>query len=55
MTHSCDVYRINLEKNNQIVNVEISNVISWELVNLKATKEELKGIADFILEFLKEN
>lgn len=34
-------------------NIGISNVISWEMMNVKMTKEELRGLADFIYKYLE--
>ena len=35
--------------------IEMSNVISWELFRAKMTREELKGLADFIYKYLENN
>ena len=35
--------------------ITISNVISWDIFQLKMTKEELKGLADFINKYLEKN
>jgi len=47
--HKLDVYRFDLEHLvDDLYEVSISNSISWDIMTLKATKEELKGLADFI-------
>jgi hypothetical protein len=52
---SFDVYRVELSKDGGSNRLELSNVISWELMALKTTKEELKGLADFIYKYLENN
>ena len=49
-----DVFKVDVEKYNNIVDIEISNVISWELMKIKATKQEIKGLVDFLSNFLVE-
>lgn len=46
--YKMDVYKVDIEKYNNIVDIEISNVISWELMKIKATKEEIKGLVAFL-------
>jgi hypothetical protein len=46
--YKMDVYKVDIEKYNNIVDIEISNVISWELMKIKATKEEIKGLVTFL-------
>ena len=44
-----DVYRFDLEHiSDDLYDVSISNSISWDIMNLKVTKNELMGLADFI-------
>ena len=44
-----DVYRFDLEHiSDDLYDVTISNSISWDIMNLKVTKSELVGLADFI-------
>lgn len=47
-----DVFKVDVEKYNNIVDIEISNVISWQLMKIKATKEEIKGLVAFLNNFL---
>ena len=47
-----DVYKVDVEKYNNLVDMEISNVISWELIRIKATRQEIKGLVDFLNKFL---
>jgi len=51
-----DVYRFDLEHiSDDLYDVTISNAISWDIMNLKVTKSELVGLADFILNYLDDN
>lgn len=50
-----DVYRAELNKRGEYSTLEMSNVISWELFVAKMTREELKGLADFINRYLEQN
>jgi len=52
--YKLDVYRLDFEKINEIISLNISNTISWDAFNIKATKEELKGLANFINSYLEE-
>jgi hypothetical protein len=52
-THKVDIFTFDLEKFGSIVNLTISNSISWDWMKMRFTKDELKGLADFINSFLK--
>jgi hypothetical protein len=39
----------------ELFNLTINNVISWEWQKLKLTREELKGLANFINSFIDES
>ena len=47
-----DVFKVDVEKYNKIIDIEISNVISWQLMKIKATKQEVKGLIDFLSNFI---
>ena len=51
-THKVDIFTFDLEKFGGIVNLTISNSISWDWMKMKLTREELKGMADFLNKFL---
>lgn len=51
--YKADVYRFDIEQNGDSYYIDISNVISWDIMQIKTTKEELKGLADFINSFLE--
>ena len=54
--YKADVYRFDVEETSaDIVQFDISNVISWDIISTKITKKELKGLADFILKYLENN
>ena len=49
-----DVNRFDIEYNNDFdITLELSNVISWDILTVKMTKEELNGLANFISNFLE--
>ena len=35
--------------------VDVSNVISWDIISLNMTRDDLKGLADFIYKYLENN
>lgn len=44
-----DVYRFDIEHiSDDLYGLNINNAISWDIMNLKVTKSELVGLADFI-------
>jgi len=51
--YKADVFRFDLEKNQDCVDLEICNAISWDVMRFVMSREELKGLADFINSFLK--
>ena len=52
--YKMDVFKVDVERRNEIIDVEISNVISWELMKIKGTKKEIKGLVDFLNKFLED-
>jgi hypothetical protein len=50
--YKMDVFKVDVERHNNIVDIEISNVISWQLMKIKATKEEIKGLVAFLNNFI---
>ena len=62
--YKADIYRFDIECSIQEIpntkyipafDVTISNVISWDIFQLKITKEELKGLADFINQYIERH
>lgn len=51
--YNFDVYRAEILRDGGYYELEMSNVISWELFGAKMTREELKGLADFIYQYLE--
>ena len=51
--YKADVFRFDLEKNQDSVDLEICNAISWDVMRFEMSREELKGLADFINKFLE--
>ena len=52
--YKSDIYRFDIEsKSNNIFDVDISNVISWDIIRLKMNEEDLRGLADFIYKYLE--
>ena len=47
-SYRADIYNFDIETINSIVYLTINNVISWEWLKMRLTREELKGLADFI-------
>ena len=47
-SYKADVFNFDVEQNGGIINLTINNVISWEWMKMKLTKEEAKGLADFL-------
>ena len=51
--YKADVYKFDAETlSGNMVKFDISNVISWELMSIKMTKDELRGLGNFIKTFL---
>ncbi len=51
--YKANVFRFYFEKLNASIDMTISNSISWDTNNYTMTREELKGLADFINKFLE--
>jgi len=53
--YKADVFNFNVEHNGSLIDLTINNVISWEWMKMKLTKEEAKGLADFLYSSLQMN
>lgn len=54
--YKLDVCRLDVEHVlNDWYNVTINNSISWDYMTMKASKEELRGLADFIYKYLEND
>lgn len=54
-SYKFDIYSFDLEKNESMVNMTINNVISWQWIKMKLTKEEIKGLVQFLNQFVENN
>ena len=53
--YKADIYRVDIEKTDGTFRVDVSNVISWDIISLNMTRDDLKGLADFIYKYLENN
>lgn len=51
--YKADIYRFDVEIKDNIYQFDVSNVISWDIIRLNMTKDDLKGLAEFITKFLE--
>ena len=51
--YKANVFRFYFEKLNASIDMTISNSISWDTNNYTMTREDLKGLADFIYKYLE--
>jgi hypothetical protein len=53
--YKADVTRFDIEMlSGNMVKFDVSNVISWEYLAVRMTKDELRGLGNFIKSFLGE-
>jgi hypothetical protein len=52
-SYRADIYKFDINTKNSIVNLTINNVISWDWLRMRLTRSELKGLADFINNYLE--
>jgi hypothetical protein len=53
--YKSDIYRFDAEViSENLVKFDVSNSISWDIMSLKMTKDELRGLGNFIKSFLGE-
>lgn len=53
--YKADIYRFDAEAiSENLVKFDVSNSISWDIMSLKMTKDELRGLGTFIKNFLGE-
>lgn len=52
--YKADIYRVDIEKTDGTFRVDVSNVISWDIIRLNMTRDDLKGLADFIYQTIGE-
>ena len=51
---SFDIYRANPSIEKGLYELELSNVIGWDNMVLRMTKDELRGLTDFINKYLED-
>jgi hypothetical protein len=54
-SYKADVFNFDVEHNGSLIDLTINNVISWEWMKMMLTKEEAKGLADFLDKTLGRN
>jgi hypothetical protein len=60
-SYKADIFNFDMEcwkqeePKGELFNLTINNVISWEWMKFKFTKEELRGLTDFLNQFVKDN
>lgn len=52
-SYKADIYNFDIEQSGGIINLTINNVISWDWIKMRLTKEEIKGLADFLNKHLE--
>ena len=52
-SYKADVFTFEIESQNSIVNLTISNAISWDWMKMKLTKDEIKGLSNFLKQFME--
>lgn len=46
--YKADIYKVNIQSIGHMYEIEISNVISWDIISIKLTRDELLGLAEYI-------
>ena len=60
-SYKADIFNFDMElwkqtePKGELINLTVNNVISWEWMKFKFTKEEIKGLANFLNQFVEEN
>jgi hypothetical protein len=54
-SYRADIYNFEMEKFGSLLNLTINNVISWEWTKMQLTKDEIKGLASFLNQFVNED
>ena len=51
--YKADIYRVDIEKTDGTFRVDVSNVISWDIISMNMNRDDLRGLADFINKYLE--
>jgi hypothetical protein len=54
-SYKADVFNFDVEQNGTLSTLTINNVISWQWIQMKLTKDEIRGLANFLNQFVEEN
>jgi hypothetical protein len=54
-SYKADVFNFDVEQNGSLSTLTINNVISWQWIQMKLTKDEIRGLANFLNQFVEEN
>ena len=54
-SYKADIFKFDLEQHANIINLTINNVITWDWQKMRLTKDEIRGLANFLNKFVEEN
>jgi hypothetical protein len=54
-SYKADVFNFDVEQNGSLSTLTINNVISWQWIQMKLTRDEIKGLANFLNQFVEKN
>jgi len=54
-SYKADVFNFDVEQNGSLSTLTINNVISWQWIQMKLTKDEIRGLANFLNQFVEDN
>jgi hypothetical protein len=54
-SYKADVFNFDIEQNGSLSTLTINNVISWQWIQMKLTKNEIVGLANFFNQFVEDN
>lgn len=54
-SYQADIFNFDLEQHGNIINLTINNVISWDWQKMRLIKDEIRGLANFLNQFVEEN
>jgi hypothetical protein len=60
-SYKADVFNFDMEcwkqedPKGELFNFTINNVISWEWTKMKLTRDEIRGLANFLNQFVEDN
>jgi hypothetical protein len=54
-SYKADVFNFGVEQNGSLSTLTINNVISWQWIQMKLTKDEIRGLASFLNQFVEDN